>query len=231
MRYLGRTAIALVMLGLLAANSGWGAGGTPCNASRPSTPADTLKALLDGNQRWVSGAAQHPGQDRERRQCVAKRQTPFAAVLSCSDSRVPPEALFDQGVGDLFVVRVAGNSHSDIGDQSLAYSVEHLGVKMILVLGHQDCGAVKAAVARYPAKSEVMLSDIYDAIAKAKQKVKSGDDKAMVSEAIDQHVLDEVEHLKRTAPFAARVMAGKLQIAGVRYDLDSGKVIILSEIK
>ncbi len=117
----------------------------------------------------MSGKVRHPGQDFARRECVTKEgQTPFAAIVSCSDSRVPTELVFDEGVGDLFVVRVAGNSVDKIGEQSLAYSTQHLGVETILVLGHQKCGAVKAAVEEYPKPTAKFLSLIYAAIAKAK---------------------------------------------------------------
>ena len=88
---------------------------------------------------------QHPGQTAERRTELAKTQHPFAAIVSCSDSRVPPEIVFDQGLGDLFVVRVAGNVINDEGLGSIEYTVDHLGTRLILVLGHQSCGAVKAA--------------------------------------------------------------------------------------
>ena len=114
------------------------------------------------------GQVDTSGSDFARRTLVANEgQKPIAAILSCADSRVPPELLFDQGVGDLFAVRVAGNSVDQLGVQSLEYAVGHLGVEIIMVLGHQNCGAVKGAVDMYPAASPEFLSLIYPAITNA----------------------------------------------------------------
>jgi carbonic anhydrase len=204
-----------------------------CNEARPPTPTDAVKALVDGNDRWSTGKTRHPGRDFARRECVAKEgQTPFAAVIACSDSRVPTELIFDEGVGDVFVVRVAGNSVDKLGEQSLGYSAEHLGVETILVLGHQKCGAVKAAVESYPKPTAKFLSVIYDAIAKAKEIIHSRggnvDNKDDLStEATDQHVILQVNYLRGVEPFKGLIAAGKLKIVGGRYDLDSGHVTML----
>lgn len=228
------TAILLIatMIGL-SADSAHSAGGTQCNEARPPSPATALQALLNGNERWASGKSRHPGKDFARRECVyAEGQTPFAAILSCSDSRVPPELIFDQGVGDLFIVRVAGNSTDKLGDQSLDYAADHLGAEIIMVLGHQKCGAVTAATDTYPANAPYFLSLIYGAIEKAKAIIKgrggNPDDKATVStEAIDQHVILEVQKLRTTSPFKELVQSGKLTIVGGRYDLASSRVTML----
>lgn len=113
---------------------------------RSNLTGDAVEDLLSGNQRFRDGRAQAPRRDPERRRSVAPRQSPLAAVLTCSDSRVPPEILFDQGLGDLFVVRTAGHvvDHGALG--SLEYAVEHLSVSTLLVLGHSGCGAVTCAV-------------------------------------------------------------------------------------
>jgi len=204
------------------------AGGTQCNEARPGSPAAALQALLDGNSRWTSGTTRHPGQDLSRRTCVfANGQTPFAAILSCSDSRVPPELLFDQGVGDLFVVRDAGNSADTIGVESLQYAVDHLGAEVVMVLGHQKCGAVTAAVDSYPKPAPHFVSAIYEAVAKVKEKDRGANEKTAVNDAIDQHVILEVQKLRGTHPFDEKIAAGKLRIIGARYDLDSGKVTML----
>jgi len=105
-----------------------------------------LKLLLEGNQRFVAGKLEHPNQTPARRAEVAKGQHPFAAVLACSDSRTPPEIIFDRGLGDIFTVRVAGNVADQVVIESLDYSVKHLGVRVVMVLGHSRCGAVIAAV-------------------------------------------------------------------------------------
>ncbi len=118
----------------------------PAHSDQPGVaPAEAISKLKEGNGRYTSGNLQHPGQTSERRAELAKTQHPFATILSCSDSRVPPEIVFDQGLGDLFIVRVAGNVINDEGLGSVEYSVDHLGSRLILVLGHQNCGAVKAA--------------------------------------------------------------------------------------
>lgn len=223
----------LALMVAAGAASGFGAEAVPCNEARPPSPGDAVKALIDGNERWASGKPRHSGRDFARRECVTKEgQTPFAAILSCADSRVPPELLFDEGVGDLFVVRVAGNSVDKLGEQSLEYSAEHLGVETILVLGHQKCGAVKAAVDTYPGAAPEFLKLIYSAIAKAKDVITghggNPDDKAVLEkESIDQHVIVEVHQLRELHPFKDMIEAGKLKIVGGRYDLDTGRVTML----
>jgi carbonic anhydrase len=112
----------------------------------PKSAKEIAEALAEGNARFVAGTSTHPHLDAQVRAVQAEKQTPFAAVLGCADSRVSPELVFDQGIGDLFTVRVAGNIASADVVASLAYAVEHLAVTYILVLGHEGCGAVKAAV-------------------------------------------------------------------------------------
>jgi carbonic anhydrase len=207
----------------------------PCNIDRPATPDLAVKALVDGNARWVSGKQEHPGEDKERRECLFQHgQTPFAAILSCSDSRVPPNLIFDAGAGDLFIARVAGNSTDDLVVQSLGYGVEHLHAEVIMVLGHQECGAVKGACSTYPKSAPFFLSVIYRAVAMAKDIIKQRggdphDKTALVEEATDQHVILEVENLRTREPFKKLIESGKLKIVGGRYDLDSGKVKMLIE--
>jgi len=207
----------------------------PCNPNRPATPELAVKALLEGSGHWASGQQKHPGEDSARRECLFKNgQTPFAAILSCSDSRVPPNLVFDQGLGDLFVARVAGNSTDELVIQSLEYAVEQLHAEAILVLGHQDCGAVKAAVESYPKSAPFFVSVIYRAVAKAKEIIKrrggNPNDKAAVAkEAIDQHVILEVQNLRGRQPFKKLIKSGKLKIVGGRYDLDTGQVKMVIE--
>src|SRR5438445_9648950 len=135
-----------IAVGLLTANQ-FARGADPAHPDQPSVaPAEAISKLKEGNERYTSGNLQHPDQSTDRRAVLAKTQHPFATVLSCSDSRVPPEIIFDQGLGDLFIVRVAGNVINDEGLGSIEYSVDHLGTRLILVLGHQSCGAVDAAM-------------------------------------------------------------------------------------
>src|ERR1043165_1234695 len=121
-----------------------------CLGSEPSSISgpDALKRLLDGNARFVAGKSTEPQGVAlvERRAALTKDQKPFAIIVSCSDSRVPPELIFDVGLGDIFVVRTAGEVVDNIDTGSIEYAVEHLGVSLIVVLGHERCGAVSAAV-------------------------------------------------------------------------------------
>jgi carbonic anhydrase len=186
------------------------------------SPAEALRTIMEGNARFASDHLMHPNRGDIRRRQLASGQNPFVAVLSCSDSRVPPEIVFDQGLGDIFVVRVAGNTVDQLGLQTLAYGVEHLGTGLILVLGHDSCGAVKAAVETYPKPDAgVMLTNIYPAVAATKDQ--PGDP---VSNAIDRNVVLMVAQLKAAPVFAARVKDGRLMIVGGRYNLETGKVTI-----
>jgi carbonic anhydrase len=199
------------------------------------THSDSLKVLLEGNARWASGHPAHPHLEMTRRQMVAKEgQKPFAAILSCADSRVPTELLFDAGVGDLFVVRVAGNSIDKLGQQSLEYAIGHLGVELLMVLGHQGCGAVKGAVDTYPGTAPEFLSAIYRAVEKSKEIIKERggnpeDKAALAKESVDRHVIRMVNKLRTEHPFVEAIGSGKLAVIGARYDLDSGRVAILLE--
>jgi carbonic anhydrase len=212
--------VILVMLGLIVGFSRTAIGaGPPANGM---SPAEALRTIMEGNARFTAEHLEHPNRSDLRRSHLTKGQNPFVAVLSCSDSRVPPEIIFDQGLGDVFVLRVAGNTVDSLGLQTLAYSVEHLGTELILVLGHDSCGAVKAAVDSYP-KPDVgtMLTNIYPAVAATKDQ--PGDP---VANAVDSNVKLMVTKLKAAPAFAARVKDGRLTIVGGRYNLKSGKVTI-----
>jgi len=205
------------------------------SAMPPRSPINALKALQKGNMRWAEGKSIHPRSDFARRKSVAREgQKPFAAILSCADSRVPPELLFDQGVGDLFAVRVAGNSVAQLGLQSLEYAVGHLGVATIMVLGHQNCGAVKGAVEMYPAASPEFLSLIYPAITNAQAILREhagnlSEKEALCREAADQHVIVGIRQLQSASPFKQLIELGQLKVIGGRYDLDTGRVTMLAE--
>ena len=191
----------------------------PAAPTGPSVPPDkALQQLLDGNQRYVGNTAQHPDQRPS-----ADDQHPIAAILSCSDSRVPPEIIFDQGVGTIFVSRVAGNTYNNLVLESLAYSVTNLGVRLIVVMGHDQCGAVKAAISAYPERmAGVMLKNIYPAVREAKKM--SGD---LLNNAIDVNAEIIAKKLAAEAPFAPLVQTGQLKIIAARYALASGRVTVL----
>src|ERR1700720_4682855 len=187
-------------------------------------PAEALQLLLDGNKRFVAGKLEHPNQTAERRAEVAKGQHPFAAVLACADSRTPPEIIFDRGLGDIFTVRVAGNVADKVVIESLDYSVKHLGVRVLTVLGHRRCGAVIAAVAGHEEEGDVgpMLSELRPAVEAAKKM--PGDP---VENAVRANVELVVANLAKSKELGPMVKAGKLKVVGAIYDLDSGKIEML----
>jgi carbonic anhydrase len=186
------------------------------------SPDTTWKVLVAGNRRYVSGHPVWPHQSVSRREEVAGGQHPIAVVLSCSDSRVPPEIVFDQGLGDLFVVRVAGNVVDDNALGSIEYAVEHLGPRLIVVLGHQKCGAVAAAVAGGNAEGHVdsIVKAIQPAVAAARNE--KGD---LVDNAVRENVRHVVDELDSSQPVLAGLVGdGKVKVIGARYDLGTGKV-------
>jgi carbonic anhydrase len=183
------------------------------------------KELLSGNNRYVMEKLSHPRQSKLRRQEVAQAQHPIAAVLGCADSRVPPEEIFDQGLGDIFTVRVAGNVPDDAVIASLEYAVEHLGPRLIVVLGHQRCGAVDAALKGGPPEGHLpaLLDLIKPAVATAKSQ--PGD---ALDNAVRANIRNTVERLKHADPIlAGKIQSGAVKIVGARYDLDSGKVEVV----
>ena len=188
----------------------------------PSDPADPLDRLKDGNARFVRGERAGWGDVTKRRAEVAKDQHPFATVLACSDSRVAPETLFDRTVGDLFVVRVAGNVSDDHVLGSIEYAAEHLHVPLLVVLGHERCGAVSAAVAGGEAPGHIgsLVESIKPAIAEAKKQ--EGD---AVENTVRANVHAVIATIRRESHLVAELeKEGKLRIAGARYDLDTGEV-------
>lgn len=193
------------------------------------TPDAALNRLLEGNARYVSN------QLRERdfsagRAARAQGQAPFAAVLGCADSRVAPELAFDQGPGDLFVVRVAGNFMTPDGLGSLEYGAAVLGTKLIMVLGHTSCGAVDATVAALQ-KGNDLPGHIADLVRAMKPGIESalrqpGDD--LRQRAVVANVRANVQRLQEAKPILAdMVKAGKLRVVGAVYDLPTGKVALV----
>jgi carbonic anhydrase len=186
--------------------------------------ADQLWADLEaGNQRFVGGqSSQHDYV--AQRQALAKTQAPKIAVLGCADSRLSPELLFDKGLGDLFVVRNAGNSPDPIAIGSLEYAVEHLGSKVIVVLGHQSCGAVAAACSGE--KMPTMNLDAVVAPITASCSAKKGSD---LVPAIKDHVHQSAQELVSHSPVLKHeVEEGKIKVIEAYYELDTGKVIRLN---
>ena len=201
----------------------------PAHPDQPSVaPAEAISKLKEGNGRYTSGNPQHPGQTTERRTELAKTQHPFAGIVSCSDSRVPPEIIFDQGLGDLFIVRVAGNVINDEGLGSIEYTVDHLGTRLILVLGHQRCGAVDAARETIAAKGKAPghIQSLVTAIKPAVEATAKDD----LETTVKANVKNVVKALRSSTPILkAEVDSGKIQVIGGYYSLDTGAVTFLDE--
>jgi carbonic anhydrase len=201
----------------------------PAHPDQPSVaPAEAMSKLKEGNGRYTSGNLQHPGQTTERRTELANVQHPFAVIVSCSDSRVPPEIVFDQGLGDLFIVRVAGNIINDEGLGSIEYAVDHLGSHLILVLGHQRCGAVQAAKETIAAKGKAPghIESLVTAIKPAVEATAKDD----LDATIKANVKNVVQALRSSTPILkAKVDSGEIQVIGGYYSLDTGAVTFLEQ--
>ncbi|MEH2363502.1 carbonic anhydrase [Nostoc sp.] len=192
----------------------------------PISPNEAVRRLLDGNQRFIHQKRKYPDQSLERLRLVAKAQYPFAAILGCADSRVPAEIVFDQGLGDLFVVRVAGNVVSDTVIGSLEYSTTVLGSQLIVVLGHKRCGAVAEAIKNEPLPGRIGL--IIEGIKPSIERVKlrTGDN---MQDAVIANILYQTEKLQESSTILAKLLGeGKLKIVGACYDIDTGKVNIIT---
>jgi carbonic anhydrase len=192
------------------------------------SPDAAVTMLQDGNARYVAGKPQHPRQNKERRvQTATKGQAPFATILSCSDSGVPVELIFDQGVGDLFVVRVAGNVAGTDEIASMEYAGEHLHTPLLVVLGHTKCGAVTAVVenAKLHGSLPALAAKIKPAVFKTRTAHKDLRGEALVAAAIKANVQQALADLfARSRIIKDLVKAGGLQVSGAIYDLESGKV-------
>jgi carbonic anhydrase len=196
----------------------------PGNEAGP-TPAEALQRLVEGNRRHVAGEFTITRRLAERRQQVAQVQRPFAAILGCSDSRLPPEIVFDHSLGDLFVVRVAGNILDGPGLGSLEFAATQLGTPLIVVLGHVRCGAVAATLAETKVPGHIL--SLVDAIRPAVQMVK-GQPGDPLDNAIRANIRKSAEDIRTAPPILADlVKSGKLDVVGALYDLDTGKVELL----
>lgn len=225
--FAGATSIALSGI---ASGSAMGAD-EPSDAPAPNAiaPADALARLMDGNARYVANAPANKDYSAGRASRVSA-QYPIAAVVSCADARVAPELAFDQGPGDLFVVRVAGNFVNDDGLASLEYGVKFLRVPLIMVLGHTNCGAVSATVnvirrnATLPGHLPELARAIRPAVAMAKR---HGDDD-LVANATLENVRLNANRLSVSRPIIGRyVQEGKVKVVGAMYDLATGKVSLV----
>ena len=186
------------------------------------TADSVLAELKAGNEHHVAHRYKHPHETADRQRELVSGQNPHAEILSCSDSRVPPELIFDQGLGDLFIVRVAGNVVSDTELGSLEYGAEHLHVPLLVVLGHQHCGAVTAAVEGGGAEGHIaaLINLLRPAVEKTRGL--AGDP---VENAVKANVEMVVKQLRTSKPVLAELVShGKLKVVGGVYSLETGKV-------
>jgi carbonic anhydrase len=226
--FLGSGALAGVLLG----------GGGAFVAGRESPPpqrddavtfsTDQVRERLQaGNARYQAGTSQHPDQDLHRRRALEKGQNPFAVVLACADSRVSPEILFDQGLGDLFVVRTAGQVVDDVAMGSMQYAVEHLDVGFVVVLGHSACGAVTATLGAVKSGKSTgtpidsLVTDIRPAVEEARRR--GVEDDELLEMAVRINVERGVARLKK-APAVGATRSHEVEVLGAHYDLGSGGV-------
>ncbi len=208
----------------------------------PSVSPDAIfQSLLTGNQRFADFKPKHPGINKARREQLAKGQNPPAIILTCADSRLSPEILFDQGPGDLFVVRVAGNI-VDVNElASMEYAAEHLGSKLIFVLGHERCGAVKAAVDAFGSATYAITHDehredegnVPSLIARIMPAVEEANSRRpanLLDAAIETNVRRTITQINQRSPILRNLLVtNKISIKGGVFDLDTGKVSVLGD--
>jgi carbonic anhydrase len=200
----------------------------PGSVAGSQAPRSALDELLAGNQRFVAGQSQHPHQDAARRAETAQGQHPFAVIVGCADSRVPPELVFDCGLGDLFVVRVAGDVCEDAALGSIEYAVEHLGTRTIVVLGHERCGAVDATLkgGELPGHMRAFAAAIAPNVRASGEHAGGEGDK--LDEAVRANARAIAHQIATCAPILAEFAhKGELKVIAARYDLDTGKVEVL----
>lgn len=196
------------------------------------TAKEALQRLIDGNARFACGEPCHPHEEIDWREHLEKEQHPFAAVLGCSDSRVPPELIFDQGIGDLFVIRVAGNVVETDVCASVEYAIDHLDTRLILVMGHTNCGAVVATVDHLedtdqePAEVVSLLFRIEPAVSDIPTDLPRKD---RINLAVRRNVKQAVRRLSIVPDLRKRIKAGTVKLVGAVYDMHTGKVEVLEQ--
>jgi len=191
-----------------------------------------LQKLIDGNLRFVSGLAVHPNESMSQVREIQSAQHPFVIVVSCSDSRVSPEIIFDQGLGDIFSIRTAGNVIGDLELGSIEYAVEHLHCNLIVVLGHENCGAIKAFLNDSSKIHNDHIGKIIEYINdEIEQQEASAKDKKNIPLAVDANIKHGVNLLQHSTPILEEfVENSRLKIVGGLYNLSTGKVIFQEEL-
>lgn len=198
------------------------------SASSGISADEAARILKEGNGRYVDGKLRHPRQDRERRALTAGQgQHPLATVLSCADSRVPPEIIFDQGIGDIFVVRVAGNVSATDEIGSIEYAVDHLATPLVMVLGHTQCGAITAVVdeAKLPPNIASLVEPIRPVVAKAREDHPEAAKEVLLNAAIKANVWQSIaDMLGQSSIIRDKIRDGQVRVVGALYEIDSGQV-------
>ncbi len=197
------------------------------NSTRAQTPTEAWQAMLAGNHRFVTDSPLHLRQDFGLRKELAKEQKPFAALFGCSDSRLSAEIIFDVSLGDLFVVRNAGQVIAETILGSLEYAVEVLGVPLILVLGHDECGAIRTTMDSVEGKSVPEGEFIHNLVQRIAPTVEAANASGMhqIDEITDLHVRDTINELiARSTLIASRIESGKLAVVGANYKLTLGEI-------
>ncbi len=198
---------------------------------RPPTADEVLARLRDGNSRFVNGRARFPTVQKEILAQLAKAQQPYATILGCSDSRVPPELVFDAGFGELFIIRVAGNVVSPEILGTLQYAGVHLRTPLFVVLGHERCGAVQAALAakfdgtRERSRIERLLANITPGLADVSADASPAD---QLAAGVEANVRWAMHQLLQTPEVKARLTEGVMKLVGAVYELTTGRVRFLS---
>ncbi|WP_231446733.1 carbonic anhydrase [Brevibacterium zhoupengii] len=194
-------------------------------------PNEAWKRLLEGNHRFVDDVPQHPNQDTARREALSNNQMPFVTLFGCSDSRVAAEMIFDVGLGDMFVVRNAGQVVDPVTLGSLEYGVEILGTPLLVVLGHDSCGAVTAAYNSYDS-GETPPGFISDVVARLLPTVARArkNNRTTVNETVAQNTMDTVEKIMQLSAIIARAVdEGRLIIVGLTYQLHDGRTTVVAQ--
>ena len=214
-RYILAVAAALVLQGAFA----------HVDAKDLVSPAKALQMLEEGNERYASGEPAYPHQDAETRAALTDSQAPFAVVLACVDSRVPPEIVFDRGLGDMLVIRTAGHVVDQAALGSIEFGVGVLKSPLLVVLGHESCGAVQASITAVDEQSPLpgAIQSLAEAIKPAVEKTR-GSKGDRTAETIDANVHHVMEQLKQSDIIRQALESGALEIVGGVYDLDTGKV-------
>jgi carbonic anhydrase len=191
------------------------------------TPDQALEKLMVGNRRYVAGRALHPRQSQAQRDLLLESQHPFAAILSCSDSRVPSELIFDQGLGDLFIVRTAGHVTGDLVIGTLEFAVHVLHVPLIMVMGHTQCGAVAATIAgqSLPGRIGSIASDLQPAVDLARSE--PGDQLLNAIHTNSRYTADKL--IRESAILGDAIEKGALKIVPAYFDLKTSSVHLLQE--